>query len=66
MADIIAVSTTPAAQVAKNATRTIPIVMIALGDPVGTGRDAAKPSSRGLLGVAASRRARHYVVLTAT
>lgn len=35
--DIIAVSTTPAAQAAKNATRTIPIVMLALGDPVGTG-----------------------------
>src|ERR1700738_5399300 len=35
--DIIAVSTTPAAQAAKNATLTIPIVMIALGDPVGTG-----------------------------
>jgi ABC-type uncharacterized transport system substrate-binding protein len=36
-ADIIALSTTPAAQAAKNATHTIPIVMIALGDPVGTG-----------------------------
>ena len=36
-ADIIAVSTTPAARAAKNATRTIPIVMVALGDPVGTG-----------------------------
>src|SRR5438105_14268379 len=36
-ADIIAVSTTPAAQAAKNATSTIPIVMIALGDPVGSG-----------------------------
>jgi putative ABC transport system substrate-binding protein len=36
-ADIIAVSTTPAAQVAKTVTRTTPIVMIALGDPVGTG-----------------------------
>jgi putative tryptophan/tyrosine transport system substrate-binding protein len=36
-ADIIAVSTTPAAQAAKNATRTVPIIMIALGDPVGTG-----------------------------
>jgi ABC-type uncharacterized transport system substrate-binding protein len=35
--DIIAVSTTPAAEVAKNATHTIPIVMIGLGDPVGTG-----------------------------
>jgi putative ABC transport system substrate-binding protein len=36
-ADIIVVSTTPAAHAAKNATRTIPIVMVALGDPVGTG-----------------------------
>ncbi len=36
-ADIIAVSTTPGAQAAKEATRTIPIVMLQLGDPVGTG-----------------------------
>ena len=36
-ADIIVVSTTPAAQAAKNATKTTPIVMLALGDPVGTG-----------------------------
>ena len=36
-ADIIVVSTTPAAHAAKNATRTIPIVMVSLGDPVGTG-----------------------------
>ena len=36
-ADIIAVSTTPATQAAKNTTRTTPIVMIGLGDPVGTG-----------------------------
>ena len=36
-ADIIAVSTTPATQAAKKATPTIPIVMIGLGDPVGTG-----------------------------
>jgi putative ABC transport system substrate-binding protein len=35
--DIIVASTTPAAQVAKNATRTIPIVMLGLGDPVGAG-----------------------------
>ena len=36
-ADIIVVSTTPAAQAAKNTTLTIPVVMLALGDPVGTG-----------------------------
>ena len=36
-ADIVVVTTTPAAQAAKIATRTIPIVMIPLGDPVGTG-----------------------------
>ena len=34
-ADIIVVTTTPIAQAAKNATRTIPIVMLPLGDPVG-------------------------------
>src|SRR5260370_4722600 len=34
--DIIAVTTTPAAQTVKNATHTIPIVMVALGDPQGT------------------------------
>jgi putative tryptophan/tyrosine transport system substrate-binding protein len=36
-ADIIVVTTTPGTQAAKVATRTIPIVMLALGDPVGTG-----------------------------
>ena len=36
-ADIVVVTTTPAAEAAKNATRTIPIVMHSLGDPVGTG-----------------------------
>ena len=35
--DIIAVTTTPGAQALKRATNTIPIVMVALGDPVGTG-----------------------------
>jgi putative ABC transport system substrate-binding protein len=36
-ADIIVVTTTPAAQAAKNATKTIPILMHSLGDPVATG-----------------------------
>jgi putative ABC transport system substrate-binding protein len=36
-ADIIVASTTPATQVAKNATRTTPIVMLALADPVAAG-----------------------------
>jgi len=36
-ADIIVASTTPATQVAKDATRTIPIVMLALADPVAAG-----------------------------
>jgi putative tryptophan/tyrosine transport system substrate-binding protein len=35
--DVIAVTTTPAAQLLKKATRDIPIVMVALGDPLGTG-----------------------------
>ena len=34
---VIAVTTTPAAHLLKKATRTIPIVMVALGDPLGTG-----------------------------
>jgi len=36
-AHVIVVTTTPAARAAKNATRTVPIVMIPLGDPVATG-----------------------------
>ena len=35
--DVIAVTTTPAAHLLKKATSTIPIVMMALGDPLGTG-----------------------------
>jgi putative ABC transport system substrate-binding protein len=36
-ADVIVVTTTPAARAAKTATHTIPIVMHSLGDPVATG-----------------------------
>ena len=35
--DIIAVTTTPGAHALKRTTQTIPIVMVAVGDPVGTG-----------------------------
>jgi putative tryptophan/tyrosine transport system substrate-binding protein len=35
--DVMLVSTTPAALAAKKATKTIPIVMTSVGDPVGTG-----------------------------
>src|SRR3974390_458030 len=49
-ADIIAVSTTPATQAAKKVTLTIPIVMIGLGDPVGTGLvDSLAQPPRGAL-----------------
>ena len=36
-ADVIVTSTTPLTQAAKQATQTIPIVMVGLGDPVGAG-----------------------------
>jgi putative ABC transport system substrate-binding protein len=44
-ADVIAVTTTPGAHAAKDATRTTPIVMLSLGDPVGTGlvKNLARP-----------------------
>jgi putative tryptophan/tyrosine transport system substrate-binding protein len=50
--DVIAVTTTPAAHLLKKATRDVPIVMVALGDPLGTGlvdslsRPAATMSGR--------------------
>ena len=44
--DVIAVTTTPATHLLKKATSTVPIVMVALGDPLGTGivDNLAKPS----------------------
>jgi putative ABC transport system substrate-binding protein len=44
--DVIVVATTPAVLAAKKATTTIPIVMLAVGDPVGTGLvdNLARPS----------------------
>jgi putative ABC transport system substrate-binding protein len=44
--DVIAVTTTPAAHLLKKATRTVPIVMVALGDPLRTGLvdSLARPS----------------------
>jgi len=43
--DVIVANGTPAIKAAQNATRTIPVVMVAVGDPVGTGLIAslAKP-----------------------
>lgn len=52
--DVIAVSTTPAALFVKQATRTVPTVMIGLGDPVGTGLvDSLSRPSGNLTGTAA-------------
>lgn len=45
--DIIVVTSTPAAQAAKQATSTIPIVMTPLGDPVGSGLIQSLPRPGG-------------------
>lgn len=55
--DVIVANLTPAVQAAKNATGTIPIVMAAAGDPVGTGFVASLPrpggNITGLTGISA-------------
>jgi putative tryptophan/tyrosine transport system substrate-binding protein len=55
--DVIVANLTPAVQAAKNATRTIPIVMASAGDPVGTGFVAslAQPGGNitGMTGISA-------------
>ena len=45
--DVLVVASTPGALAAKNATRTIPVVMLGVGDPVGSGLAAslARPGS---------------------
>ena len=47
--DVLATAGTPASQAAQKATTTIPIVMINLGDPVGTGlvKSLARPGGNG-------------------
>jgi putative ABC transport system substrate-binding protein len=51
--DIIVAVATPATHAAKDATTTIPIVMVAVGDPVGTGLVASLPRPGGnITGVA--------------
>ena len=48
-ADVIAVTTTPGGHAAKQATQTVPIVMLSLGDPVGTGLVASLARPEGNL-----------------
>jgi ABC-type uncharacterized transport system substrate-binding protein len=66
-ADIVVVTTTPAAEAAKKATRMIPIVMIPLGDPVTTGLVAslARPGGNvtGLTFMAAGLTAKRLALL---
>ena len=65
--NVIVAVTTPAVQAAKNATRTIPIVMAAAGDPVGTGFVAslARPGGNitGISSIAAELSAKRIELL---
>ena len=66
-ADIIVVTTTPAAQAAKKATSATPIVMIGLGDPVATGlvTSLARPGGNitGLTSMASGLAAKRLALL---
>jgi len=68
-ADIIVVTTTPAAQAARNATHTIPIVIIPLGDPIASGLVAslARPGGNvtGLTFMASGLAAKRLEILKA-
>jgi putative ABC transport system substrate-binding protein len=65
--DVIVANLTPAVQAAKNATSTIPIVMAAAGDPVGTGFVAslARPGGNitGVTGISAELAGKRIALL---
>jgi putative ABC transport system substrate-binding protein len=68
--DVIVVTTTPAAKAAKEATRTVPIVMTGLGDPVATGivNNLARPEGNvtGMSNMAAALAAKRLALLKET
>ena len=68
--DIIAVTTTPAAKAAKEATQAVPIVMISLGDPVRTGlvNNLARPEGNvtGMSNMGAELAAKRLALLKET
>jgi putative ABC transport system substrate-binding protein len=68
--DIIAVTTTPAAKAAKEATQTVPIVMVSLGDPVRTGlvNNLARPEGNvtGMSNMGAELAAKRLALLKET
>ena len=68
--DIIAVTTTPAAKAAKEATQAVPIVMVSLGDPVRTGlvNNLARPEGNvtGMSNMGAELAAKRLALLKET